>query len=112
VNREANLTGMCCIVFEVGSYLQHPFVGQRFVFIVLKPLFFEDTDISPRVSFHIKEEQTRTVNCRKKEMDNVHIPHISLHGPTNNDPDAADDWSQYVQSIFEWVGMACLGAQR
>ena len=86
------------------------FYGSDFI-VVLNPLFFEDTDISPRVSF-IREEEIRKVKCWKQEMDNVHIPHISLHGPTNNDPDAADDWSQHVQSIFEWVGMACLGAQR
>ena len=83
-----------------------------FAFIVLKPLSFEDPDTSPRVSFHVREEQICKVQCRKREMHNIHIPHISLEGPIKDDPDAADDWSRHTQSLFEWVGMACLGAQR
>ncbi|KAF9485445.1 hypothetical protein BDN70DRAFT_910091 [Pholiota conissans] len=62
------------------------------------------------------------VQCTKNELQDVHVPVPSLSSqpplPTKakiKDDDVAekaDDWRRQTQSLFEWVGMACLGAQR
>ncbi|KAJ7577047.1 ribonuclease P [Mycena floridula] len=39
---------------------------------------------------------------------NIHIPLITLAPQAGS----ADDWNEYVASLFEWVGLACLGSQR
>ena len=57
-------------------------------------------------------------------MSDVHIPTPSLSprpvpqkskgskSAENDEDDALEDWNIHIESLFEWVGMACLGAQR
>jgi hypothetical protein len=42
-------------------------------------------------------------------MRDVRIPTVSLGSVTE---EAIEEWSEHIQSLFEWIGMACLGAQR
>ncbi|CAA7269226.1 unnamed protein product [Cyclocybe aegerita] len=71
-----------------------------------------------------QDGQIRRVLCQKKELLDVHIPVLSLASPPQPPPskveseqqfdhaEAHEDWSRRVQSLFEWAGMAALGAQR
>jgi hypothetical protein len=43
---------------------------------------------------------------------NVHIPMMASYMRPPDEPDAQEDWADDVLALFEWVGMACLGAQR
>ncbi|KDR80766.1 hypothetical protein GALMADRAFT_264719 [Galerina marginata CBS 339.88] len=70
--------------------------------------------------------QLHRVQCKKKELQDVHLPVPSLSsredlpsssrsepkGKSKDDEDLLDDWNRRIGSLFEWVGMACLGAQR
>lgn len=78
--------------------------------------------IGPSISISdlvINNAQIRHVECETREMCDVHVPIVSRTAffdcPDRKqlgDSDALDDWNQRIQTIFEWVGMACLGAQR
>jgi hypothetical protein len=82
---------------------------------------------SPTTPF--QDCQWHRVLCTKNNLQDVHVPILSLSprpSPTNrkmhqskkgltaqNDlTEALDDWNRRTESLFEWVGMACLGAQR
>jgi ribonuclease P/MRP protein subunit RPP40 len=40
------------------------------------------------------------------------MPTITLPARPTADADAVEDWEADMGALFEWVGMACLGAQR
>lgn len=51
------------------------------------------------------------VSVRKSNSTHIPIPALPARPP----PTAADeleDWNADMAALFEWVGMACLGAQR
>ncbi|KAF7309886.1 hypothetical protein MIND_00360900 [Mycena indigotica] len=60
------------------------------------------------------ESFTRQVKCSLSTMTDVRVPNagIELIKPRPTDPDEADDWDEDMGELFEWVGMAGLGAQR
>ncbi|KAF8202501.1 ribonuclease P 40kDa subunit-domain-containing protein [Pholiota molesta] len=82
---------------------------------------------SPTTPF--QDCQWHRVQCTKNDLQDVHVPILSLSprpSPTdrkmhqskkgltaqNDLAEALDDWNRRTESLFEWVGMACLGAQR
>lgn len=59
------------------------------------------------------------VKCEITRADDVYIPIPSLppHPANSNlfgrgEEEAVEDWNVEMGALFEWVGMACLGAQR
>ncbi|KJA23551.1 hypothetical protein HYPSUDRAFT_137715 [Hypholoma sublateritium FD-334 SS-4] len=76
--------------------------------------------------------QTHAVRAEKRELKDVYVPVLGLcarptppakaqskkkpglEGDAESDVqmEAAEDWDCRVESLFEWVGMACLGSQR
>ncbi|TFK64092.1 hypothetical protein BDN72DRAFT_825885 [Pluteus cervinus] len=67
-------------------------------------------------------DRIKDVRCEIRRMTDIHVPVISI--PTQPKPkpkkqkkggvleEEEEDWERYIESIFEWVGMAYLGAQR
>lgn len=73
----------------------------------------KDTPDGPSSSHEVKP-QTR-------KSSTIYIPTLSpsslvLPPPVPNsdddDDDEIEDWNEHMNDLFEWVGMACLGAQR
>jgi ribonucleases P/MRP protein subunit RPP40 len=58
--------------------------------------------------------QVYPVKCHSRRFSDVRIPQPTIPPkPTSNpDNDDLEDWNDMVVSLFEWVGMACLGSQR
>ncbi|KAK0501522.1 ribonuclease P 40kDa subunit-domain-containing protein [Armillaria luteobubalina] len=54
----------------------------------------------------------RSVECQKTSMDNVRIPIVDISPRPDGSQDDIDDWNETLHGLFEWVGMAGLGAQR
>ncbi|KAJ7066506.1 ribonuclease P 40kDa subunit-domain-containing protein [Mycena amicta] len=56
----------------------------------------------------------RTVKCSVSQLQNARVPKAGgqLLKPRPADPDEAEDWDEDIGELFEWVGMAGLGAQR
>ncbi|KAK0467010.1 ribonuclease P 40kDa subunit-domain-containing protein [Desarmillaria tabescens] len=54
----------------------------------------------------------RQVKCQKTSMNDVRIPVVDLPPRPNGSQDDIDDWNEHLHGLFEWVGMAGLGAQR
>ncbi|KAF8216651.1 ribonuclease P 40kDa subunit-domain-containing protein [Mycena galopus ATCC 62051] len=55
----------------------------------------------------------RTVKCQTTSSRGVRVPTVTLPArPPATDPDAVEDWEEDMHELFEWVGMAGLGAQR
>ncbi|KAG7444983.1 uncharacterized protein BT62DRAFT_970171 [Guyanagaster necrorhizus] len=52
------------------------------------------------------------VKCQKMSMNDVHIPVVDLRPRPDGSQDEIDDWNDSLHSLFEWVGMVGLGAQR
>jgi len=113
-----------CLFFDI-TYIQFFFVLSNHLITII---FFgpcpEICDVGPSISisdlpWH-NNAQIRHVECETREMCDVHVPTVSWttfdcpdHAPPpDSADDALDDWNQRIQSMFEWVGMACLGAQR
>lgn len=42
----------------------------------------------------------------------MRIPVVSLSPIREKTEDALEDWSEHIHSLFEWIGMTCLGSQR
>jgi len=72
-----------------------------------------------------QELEVHQVQCKTRELKNVHVPvpglsprpepNLILRGSNRVLEDSEEgllDWDDRVQSLFEWIGMACLGAQR
>lgn len=66
-------------------------------------------------------QQSLPVKCQVRELSNIHVPNVvsipprpSTGKPKASSPDAEllEDWNTDMADLFEWVGMACLGAQR
>ncbi|KAH9479337.1 hypothetical protein JR316_0007927 [Psilocybe cubensis] len=79
------------------------------------------------VSAPFQETTTVPVQCEVQEFKDILVPTPSLSvrpeksstqrssggQPTRDEiEDMIEDWDLRTQSLFEWVGMACLGAQR
>lgn len=48
-----------------------------------------------------------------RQSASIHIPIVSLSPrPLAPHTDEIEDWNENMNDLFEWVGMACLGAQR
>lgn len=71
--------------------------------------------------------QIRQVRCERSEMKDVHVPlptgtlssqphtshsHLKSTKKSVAEEEALEDWNRQMGELFEWVGMACLGAQR
>ncbi|KAF7308919.1 hypothetical protein MKEN_01092400 [Mycena kentingensis (nom. inval.)] len=55
----------------------------------------------------------RKVQCSVSSSQNISVPNgAQILKPRPTDPDEAEDWDDEVADLFEWVGMAGLGAQR
>ncbi|KAJ6498339.1 hypothetical protein DFH09DRAFT_1376151 [Mycena vulgaris] len=55
----------------------------------------------------------RTVTPQARTFDNLRVPAVALlPRPPATDPAAVEDWEADMRALFEWVGMAGLGAQR
>ncbi|KAF8874453.1 ribonuclease P 40kDa subunit-domain-containing protein [Gymnopilus junonius] len=79
-------------------------------------------------NFPFAQHDIRTVQCTKRQQQDVHIPQPCLSPrpdtsssnssskksklTENKKEDMLEDWNRRTESLFEWVGMACLGAQR
>ncbi|KAJ7281382.1 ribonuclease P 40kDa subunit-domain-containing protein [Mycena rebaudengoi] len=53
----------------------------------------------------------RNVSCQATSSVAMRVPQVTLPARPA-DADAAEDWEVDMEGLFEWVGMACLGAQR
>ncbi|KAF9006163.1 ribonuclease P 40kDa subunit-domain-containing protein [Cyathus striatus] len=53
----------------------------------------------------------RKVRCQKAELRDVHSPLPNL-SPRPSEFEELDDWNHDMSELFEWTGMAALGAQR
>nr|GAT51716.1 predicted protein [Mycena chlorophos] len=55
----------------------------------------------------------RQVKCSSSTLLNARVPNPTLElKPRPADRDGAEDWDDEMSDLFEWVGMAALGAQR
>jgi len=62
----------------------------------------------------------RQVRCERTELKDVHVPlpilsnqpHLNSTTKSVEEEEALEDWDRKIGELFEWVGMACLGAQR
>ncbi|KAK0202584.1 ribonuclease P 40kDa subunit-domain-containing protein [Desarmillaria ectypa] len=54
----------------------------------------------------------RPVKSQKTSMKDVRIPVVDLPPRPDGSQDDIDDWNDCLHGLFEWVGMAGLGAQR
>jgi ribonuclease P/MRP protein subunit RPP40 len=57
-------------------------------------------------------EFVRSVKCQETTSRGVRMPTITLPARPTADTDAVEDWEADMSALFEWVGMASLGAQR
>ncbi|KAH9946493.1 ribonuclease P 40kDa subunit-domain-containing protein [Amylocystis lapponica] len=61
----------------------------------------------------IEGSAARGVKPSMRKAAGIHVPGVRLRPrPHEDEPDAVDDWDEYMSSLFEWVGMVCMGAQR
>ncbi|KAF8967763.1 ribonuclease P 40kDa subunit-domain-containing protein [Flammula alnicola] len=86
----------------------------------------KDRGVTPDVPFGLGGGQLHRVQCKKKELQDLYVPVPSLSPPpetslkakskkgsvAEHDEEILDDWNRRVESLFEWIGMAGLGAQR
>jgi len=56
----------------------------------------------------------RDVKCQITKIAGVRVPVASLTSQPSisGDEEVLEDWKTYMATLFEWVGMACLGSQR
>ncbi|KAF9530390.1 ribonuclease P 40kDa subunit-domain-containing protein [Crepidotus variabilis] len=75
-----------------------------------------DSSSSVNPPFLSQKNRTHSVKSTKKELNDVHIPTLLQQDfqncPPSNSEDVHEDWSRRLHTLFEWVGMVCLGAQR
>ncbi|KDQ61504.1 hypothetical protein JAAARDRAFT_704816 [Jaapia argillacea MUCL 33604] len=59
----------------------------------------------------IESHAVHTASPQIRTFSNIHVPTPSLSATLrqSDDPNA---WKEDISSLFEWIGMACLGAQR
>lgn len=83
------------------------------------------TDLSS-LKIPVQGAEQRRVQCTAREFKDLVVPIPTLRprpdNPSNQRQkskassaereEAQEDWDIEIQSLFEWVGMACLGAQR
>ncbi|KAK2462727.1 hypothetical protein APHAL10511_005245 [Amanita phalloides] len=61
----------------------------------------------------LSELNVEDVASQLKRIRDVHVPNVELRWiPGNGAEDELEDWNEEMHSLFEWVGMACLGSQR
>jgi len=59
------------------------------------------------------ESSFHEVKPHIRESPLIHIPIMSIPPrPLTPHADDIEDWNESMNGLFEWVGMACLGAQR
>ena len=53
-------------------------------------------------------------SSRKRKVDDLDSEIADSKDPEDSQiqKDVMNDWNAHIVSLFEWVGMACLGAQR
>ncbi len=61
-------------------------------------------DVDPTTELHIVQPVVR-------QMKTIHLP-VPMISPRPTSLDLVEEWEEEVSSLFEWVGMACLGSQR
>ena len=105
------------VLFSAG-FVMMPF----FNFTCRSMKFLLDGTAPPHGVF--QDLKVHRVQCKTRELKNVHVPIPELSPrpePTPilsgsncslEDSEGLVDWDDRVQSLFEWIGMACLGAQR
>ena len=81
---------------------------------------------APPHGLPFNEPKSHRVQCKKKELKDVHVPIAAglfprpepapkLKGSNKILEDTEDnllEWDTRIQALFEWIGMASLGAQR
>ncbi|KAJ3754798.1 ribonuclease P 40kDa subunit-domain-containing protein, partial [Lentinula raphanica] len=68
---------------------------------------FQSLNKDPNVPFEVKP-----VRCQKNVLKEVHIPIVRLTTRPQRKTDEEGDWWETMEELFEWVGMAGLGATR
>jgi len=58
------------------------------------------------------EHELTKVDVQTVEMSDVYIPEPNLSPPAEEGGAKMEDWNEHISDLYEWVGMACLGAQR
>jgi len=69
---------------------------------------------SPSIDKNTLDEPSfHEIKSQIRKSSPIHIPILSLPTrPVAPNTDDIEDWNEHMNSLFEWVGMACLGAQR
>lgn len=64
----------------------------------------------------VNQAEIKEVACLIRKMRDVNVPDVKLHpfpeGKGKDIEERQEDWNDDVHTLFEWVGMACLGSQR
>ncbi|KAF8347917.1 ribonuclease P 40kDa subunit-domain-containing protein, partial [Amanita rubescens] len=65
------------------------------------------------LSSSIEQSDVMNIKAQVQKIRDVHVPDVELRRfPEREAEDDIEDWNEEIHSLFEWVGMACLGAQR
>ena len=65
------------------------------------------------LSSSIEQSDVMNIEAQVQKIRDIHVPDIELRRfPEKEAEDDIEDWNDEIHSLFEWVGMACLGAQR
>ncbi|KAF8350668.1 ribonuclease P 40kDa subunit-domain-containing protein [Amanita rubescens] len=65
------------------------------------------------LSSSIEQSDIMNIKAQVQKIRNVRVPDVELRQfPEREAEDDIEDWNEEIHSLFEWVGMACLGAQR
>ncbi|KAJ7696535.1 ribonuclease P 40kDa subunit-domain-containing protein [Mycena rosella] len=78
------------------------------------PVFYCATDADATAKAAAAHEHTALVRAVKAETrmtHNMRVPEVTL-GARPTEADAVADWEADIRALFEWVGLAGLGAQR
>jgi len=68
-----------------------------------------------KLSSAFKDLESVSVECKDRMMEAVHVPVPELSKypePKGKNTEELEDWNMRTAALFEWVGMASLGAQR
>jgi ribonuclease P/MRP protein subunit RPP40 len=67
------------------------------------------------IDTNVGDSYQHEVKSQTRKSPSIHIPVPSstwASWPLRSDSDKTNEWDESITALFEWVGMACLGAQR
>jgi len=62
-----------------------------------------------------EDVESVSVECQYRVMEAIHVPVLNISAypkPKGKEAEELEDWNMRSAALFEWVGMASLGAQR